>query len=109
MVVYPPNGYDVAAFLGQPDNAGTVALAQEQLPIVTAMARSYTRGNGFDAAGEPADDLAAVITTATARLLGNPTQDRAETVGPYAVTHTPFVAWTLVESCVLNRYRRRTA
>ncbi|MGV9482496.1 hypothetical protein [Gordonia aichiensis] len=61
-------GQTVAAFLGQGDDTTLVALAGQHVTIVTAMARAYTRDNGFTG-NEPADDIAAVITTATARLL----------------------------------------
>lgn len=105
-----PIGQDVADFLGQSDDAALVALAAEHVRIVAAMVRSYTRGNGFDpATGDPADDVAAVITTATARLVNNPEQLGREQLGDYAVTPSPFAGWTLTETFVLNRYRRRTA
>ena len=40
------------------------------VPIITTMAKAYTRGRGFDGA-EPNEDIAAVITTASARLAAN--------------------------------------
>lgn len=100
-------GQDVADFLGQGDNTELVALAGEHLVIITAMARAYTRGSGFAWANEPNDDVAAVITTATARLLANPEQI------DYAVGGTRlgrgFQGWSLAETFVLNRYRKRSA
>lgn len=96
-------GQDVADFLGQGDNPELVALAGQHLPIVTAMARAYTRGNGFTD-DEPAEDLAAVITTATARLLANPEQINTQ-VGEVAL-RGGFTGWSLAETFVLNRYRR---
>lgn len=102
-------GADVAEFLGRGDDANLVALAEQHVGIVAAMARAYTRGAGFDVDGNPADDLAAVIVVATARLLGNPEQAKAETIGPFSTTYTPFVGWSLAETFVLNRYRRRAA
>ncbi len=65
------NGGDVAAFLGQGSDTTLVALAGEVAPVITAMVASYTRGRGFDD-DEPNDELAAVITTASARLVANP-------------------------------------
>ncbi len=67
------NGGDVAAFLGQGSDTTLVALAGEVAPVITAMVASYTRGRGFDD-DEPNDELAAVITTASARLVANPEQ-----------------------------------
>ncbi|WP_422745188.1 hypothetical protein ACN27E_23615 [Mycobacterium sp. WMMD1722] len=78
------------------------------IPLVTTMAKAYTRGRGFDG-GEPNDELAAVITTAAARLVTNG--------GQLAVRHkvddvekeyrSAFTGWTLAEQIVLNRYRVR--
>lgn len=98
-------GAEVAGFLGQGDDTTLVALAGQHVGIVTAMARSYTRGNGFTGT-EPAADVAAVIVTATARLLSNPEQ-LDQTVGSVAVRGA-FTGWTLAELFVLNAYRRRT-
>lgn len=101
-----PTGADVAAFIGEGDDAQLVALAGEHVAIVTALARSYTRGRGFEDS-TVAEDLAAVITTATARLVVNPEQTTGESVGGYSVTPGSFAGWSLVETIVLNRYRRR--
>jgi hypothetical protein len=97
-------GQDVADFLGQGDNIELVALAGEHLAIITAMARAYTRGGGF-ADGYPNDDVAAVITTATARLIANPEQLRYS-AGAVQINDA-FRGWSLAETFVLNRYRRR--
>ena len=108
-----PDGQQVADFLGQGGDPSTVALATEHVGIVTAMARSYTRGNGFDdvtVPGDPADDIAAVIVTATARLVVNPAGVRSQTAGPFSTEHgAPFTGWSLAELFVLNRYRKRAA
>lgn len=97
---------DVADFLGQGDNPELVALAGEHLVIITAMARAYTRGGGFYL-GDPNEEIGAVITTATARLLANPEQI------DYSVGATRlgrgFQGWSLAETFVLNRYRKRSA
>ena len=100
------NGYDVAAFLGQSDDPALVALAEQHAEIVTALARSYTRGRGFTT-GEPADDIRAVIVCATARMLTNPEQTRS-VVGSVQ-TFEGFTGWSLAETFVLNRYRKRAA
>lgn len=94
----------VVAFLGQEDNPEIVALAREHLPIIKMMANAYTRGGGFFG-GHPNDDVAAVITTATARLLANPEQLRYS-AGSVQISDS-FRGWTLAETFVLNRYRRR--
>ncbi len=95
---------DVADFLGQGDDATVVALAGEHLPIVTAMARAYTRGNGFTGL-TPNDDVAAVLVTATARLMANPEQIEARTGEVFI--RGGFTGWSLAETFVLNRYRAR--
>jgi len=100
------DGYDVAAFLGQSDDPALVDLADQHLPIVTALARSYTRGNGFTA-GEPAEDVVAVILTATARLMANPEQLGYQR-GSVSLAGG-FTGWSLAETFVLNRYRKRAA
>lgn len=96
-------GQDVADFLGQGDDEQFVALARQSVTIITAMARAYTRSNGFDDFG-PNDEIAAVITAATARLVANPEQLRV-TIG--GVQTDGFQGWTLAELFVLNRYRTR--
>ena len=45
------------------------------VPIVTVLAKSYTRGQGFTNS-EPNEDIAAVIVTASARLAANGEQLR---------------------------------
>lgn len=100
-----PTGEDVARFLGQGDNTRLVALAQEHVTAITLLAKAYTRGRGFTEGGEPASDVAAVIVTATARLVTNPSQI-AQTNGPFTV-NGGFRGWSLAELSVLDRYRRR--
>jgi hypothetical protein len=97
-------GADVAAFLGRPDDDTLVDLAEESVSIITAMVRAYTRGKGFDGA-EPNDELAAVITTASARLCANPEQIGTE-VGNVSI-RGGFQGFNLAEQIVLNRYRVR--
>lgn len=99
-------GQDVADFLGQGTDTTLVALAQEHATIITAMARAYTRDRGFTGT-EPADDIAAVITTATARLVANPEQIPTD-IGSVSL-RGGFTGWTLAELFVLNRYRKRAS
>lgn len=97
-------GQDVAAFLGQGDDTQLVALAGQHVLIITAMVRAYTRDNGFTG-DEPNADVAAVITTATSRLVANPEQ-LAYNVGEPGF-RGGFTGWSLAETFVLNRYRVR--
>ena len=94
-------------------NVGTVtSLASGDvatvIPIVTTMARAYTRGRGF-IGGEPNEDIAAVIATAAARLAGNSEQLARKKVDDveYEYTLRGTFGWTLAEQIVLNRYRVR--
>lgn len=103
-----PTVDDVAAFLGKRD-AGTFELASAHLPVVTAMVKAYTRGRGFTDTGEPADDLALVIVSSTARLVTNPEHTITQTVGQLSVRQAVFDGWTLPELAVLHNYRRRAA
>jgi hypothetical protein len=97
-------GSDVAAFLGRASDTTLAALAGESVTSITAMVRAYTRGEGFTDA-EPNDELAAVITTASARLCANPEQAITD-VGSVSIRNA-FNGWTLAETFVLNRYRKR--
>ena len=53
-------------------------------------------------------DLRAVIITATARLVTNPSQVARESVDGYEAVGS-FNGFSLPELAVLHRYRRRTA
>ena len=104
--VHIPTGEDIAEFLGQSDDPAVAALAGEHIVIITAMARAYTRGKGFYG-NDVADDIAAVLTTATARLVANPEQ--LHYAAGAARISGAFNGWTLAETFVLNRYRKRAA
>lgn len=95
-------GLLVAQFLGQGDDAALVTLAEKSADVVTKMAKAYTRDGGFTA-GVPNAEIAAVITTAAARLVANPEQ-LSSTVGTVSI-RGGFSGWTLTERLVLNRYR----
>lgn len=103
----------VASFLGREGDQQVEDLAATHLPIVLAFANAYTRGKGFtdDGSGDvqpDSDELAAVIVSACARQVTNPTAERQESIGDYS--HRPHPpGWTLPELTVLHRYRRRTA
>jgi hypothetical protein len=96
----------VAAFLGKPDDAATIATAEQAIPVVTVMAKAYVRGG---AGWVPNDELDAVIVTATARMVSNPGQLPVDmTAGSFGHSiRGAFQGWTLAELFVLNRYRKR--
>lgn len=82
-------------------SAGAAALG-----AVAQLANAYTRGVGFTA-GVPNADIAAVIVTAAARLVSNPSQLLTDsTVGPESASfRTAWTGWTVPELFALNRYR----
>lgn len=99
---------DVAALITE--GGDPAELAEKIAVMVTAMAFAYTRGRGFDYDRRPNAELAAVITTASARYLANPKQESAaEAIGPFTRDRRSrgFEGWTLSEQVVLNRYRVR--
>lgn len=102
-------GQNVADFLGRGDEPPVVALAEEHAAVVTAMARAYTRGRGFDSVtGAPNADVYAVIVVATARLVTNPAQAVSEQTPMWSRRPAVFAGWTLAELFVLNSYRKRS-
>lgn len=103
-----PTPQDVADFLGKGADEQTLVLAEQHLPLVTAMVKAYVRSRGFTG-NEPADDLALVIIASTARLVTNPEHTIEQTVGAFSVRHAVFNGWTLPELAVLHQYRRRAA
>ena len=99
------NPADVAALLNP--NSDPVS---ESVAAVTAMARAYTRGRGFDADGQPNDEVAAAITTAAARLAANGSQlSHSTNAGGQLVLDVRggVAGWTAAELATLNRYRVR--
>lgn len=97
-------GKRVADFLGGGDDTNLVTLAGNHADVVTSFARAYTRGEGFTDDG-PNDEIAAVIITASARLVANPEQLSTD-IGTVS-TRNGFSGFTLTEQIVLNRYRKR--
>jgi hypothetical protein len=100
-----PDSAALAAFLGRSvDSTQATAVIQ----VVTALAKSYTRGQGFTANG-PAEDIAAVILTASARLISNARGLLIdETEGPSSVSYrSAFQGFSAGEQSTLNRYRVR--
>jgi hypothetical protein len=76
------------------------------VPVIATMAKAYTRGRGFDG-NEPNDEIAAVITTASARLASNTAQvSQNQTMGDFGRdVRSSFQGWTVAEQMVLDRYR----
>jgi len=97
---WEPQLVDLSELLGQ---AVDIEQGSSQL------ASAYTRGVGFTSAGVPNADIAAVILTAAARLIANPSQLLTdETVGPESASfRTAWTGWTVPELFALNRYRKR--
>lgn len=98
---------DVLAYMAG-DGAGT---STEQLyrhiETTTAMVRAYTRDRGFEDPFGPADDLAGVIVSCTARQVGNPAHTISVGIDDATVRHGMFLGWTLPELAILHRYRVR--
>ena len=97
-----PTAAELSDLLGYPVNAAQAAAV---IAIVTSMASAYTRGEGFTD-GEPNDDVRAVILSAAARLVTNPSQVESESMGPFSRTGG-FTGWSTAELATLNRYRVR--
>jgi len=103
--VAAPTVADLERFIGRDVD---LEKAVGHLDMVTAFARAYTRGRGFTD-GVPADDIAAVIVTAAARMMANPEGTITETVGAFAIRYSEVQGFNLVEQMVLNGYRRRAS
>lgn len=75
---------------------------------MTQLVNAYTRGVGFTA-GVPNADLSAVILGASARVWAHPRQLPVDqTEGGESVSwHAGFNGWSVAETLVLARYRRR--
>jgi hypothetical protein len=96
----------VAAFLGRPEDAAILAIAEQAIPVVTVMVKAYVRGGSN---WEASDELEAVIVTAAARMVSNPSGLAHDlTTGPFSHSlRGAFQGWTLAELFVLNRHRKR--
>ncbi len=92
---------DVARFLDwrNPDT-------EQAVDLVTALAKAYTRGRGFDG-DQPNADVAAVIKLASARLAANPRQllTRLQVGHAEYEVRSSFQGFTIPERAVLDRYR----
>lgn len=100
----------VLAFAGYPaDSPAVDELVEQHLPVVMAQVRTYTRGRGFSDAGHPDVNLRAVIVSATARSMSNPTGAGSLRLGNMTTNPGIYAGWTLPELAILHGYRRRSA
>lgn len=98
-----PTADDLAAYSGRTVSATQAAAV---IGVVKAMVSAHTRGVGF-ADGEPNDELAAVILSASTRLLMNTPGVQQEAMGALQVRYGDAFGFTLPELTVLNRYRKQ--
>lgn len=103
-----PSPSDLLASIGWASTASNLALAQAQLDLVVEFVRSFTRGAGFDpdsGATFIVPDLKAVILSAAARAIANPTQAKRLEIGGVNAVPAIFDGFTLHEQKILNKYR----
>lgn len=88
-----------------PDEATAAAAAD----TATALIEGYTRGNHIDPEGEPRPGIHAVALTIASRLAANPGQVnyRVQAGAFNKSVGNGFNGFTLAETAVLNRYRKR--
>lgn len=102
----------VAGFVARPDDADTLTTARAQLPVVVEFVKAYTRGHGWGVDRDsytPTPSLRAVLVSAAARLVVNPTQVKQYSIADYSESSPVLTAYTLAERGVLHRYRRTSA
>ncbi|GAB2917294.1 hypothetical protein GCM10027047_13850 [Rhodococcus aerolatus] len=102
-----PTGADVLAYLGWPSAPELIAQADQHVETVKMLALAHTRGRGLvDVFGACDDAFGAVILSAAARSLSNPSHARRIEAGSYNEVGGVFSGWTLVERVVLDGLRR---
>ena len=105
-----PTADDVLGFLGWTSDSETESQAAVHVEHATRAARGYTRGRGFEKdqsnVWTVAEDIAAVIVSAAARSLNNPTSDVRVEAGQYNAVPGSFASFSLIEDIVLKRYRK---
>lgn len=97
---------DVEQLAGLQAHAGN---GYRLVQMVTHYVRAYTRDCGFAEDGTPDPRLAAVIVSAAARMVENPTGRRSVTLDGAAVQYDAPFGFNLVELMVLNGFRKRAA
>lgn len=107
--VLAPSSAELLKHLGWSSSPRNVDLATAHIGNVTELIWSYTRGRGFtdDAPRQVATDLRAVIVSASARSVSNPSNAFKVVAGTVESTPGRFEGFTLAEQAVLNRYRVR--
>lgn len=98
---------EVQGFMSDlPPDDSTAAAAAD---TATALIDGYTRGNHLDPEGEPRPGIHAVALTIASRLAANPGQInyRLQAGAFNKQVGNGFRGFTLAETAVLNRYRKR--
>lgn len=98
---------EVQGFMSDlPPDDSTAAAAAD---TATALIDGYTRGNHLDPEGEPRPGIHAVALTVASRLAANPGQVnyRLQAGAFNKQVGNGFRGFTLAETAVLNRYRKR--
>ncbi|MCW2783476.1 MAG: hypothetical protein JWR35_3927 [Marmoricola sp.] len=106
-----PTGADVLGFLGWASDAEISAQADRHVYFAMQAVAAYVRGRGFYAQGtdgptKAEDPICAVIISAAARSVNNPTLDTRVEVGTYNAVSGSFAGWSLAELAILHQYRR---
>lgn len=105
----------VCGFLGVPAEGERLKLTHAHLSVVNEFIRGYVQGNGYrDSEGHETEypagaPLQAVLVSATARYVVNPSQATRETMGSQSIGYASLEGFTLAELGVLRRYRRTAA
>lgn len=107
-----PVAEHVLGYLGWSADALLTEQAGEHALQAAMLAKAYTRGRGFEV--DPVtkmlmveQDIASVIITYAARSLSNPTSAREIEAGAFRESPGSPWSFSLVETLVLNGYRRR--
>lgn len=104
-----PTVDDLKAF--SPEDVTDDEQAQIMLESALALVASYTRDRHAYRDGKLRPGVRAVILSAAARMIANPSGiSRSDQAGSFSTRRGPgFSGFTLAERAVLNRYRKRAA
>ena len=91
------------------DGADHITQAKHALTAAEALVEGYTRGRHVSPWGEYRPGVPEVIQTVASRILANPGQVSVRvTAGSVTISRgAGFQGFTLAETAVLNRYRKR--
>lgn len=101
---------DLVAYVNPPaDGANHEEQARQAIASARALVEGYTRGAAFTPFGDARPGIAEVVTTVAARILANPgAVSYRVTAGSVTISRgAGFQGFTLAETAVLNRYRKR--